>query len=573
MTMEGTLIPTDELFDKLTHGGNITVVVGRRGSGKTAFGFRGVEEARNRQKQAFIVGFPPDAKKFLPGYVEMIDDIKDAPNGAFVMMDEAVLQYNARLWRKGKSIGLLEVIDLARHKDLSVLFLSINTAMLDANILRAIDTLIFKEPSLLQEFMERPFLKKFISKVSGEYAEIPVGDRSAYCYVFDDRFEGMARTELPPFWSDDLSKSWKDYTAISDGETKGIKVIGSASLPLGEAPICFNCQNFVHTDYEAWCNIGQDVGVTECPFFQQKKKPKVWTYKKERAKGKPWHNPPGTQQCDDCTNFCGETEIGMMCEHTSRPVKFIDGNCPYRNPDIEEHRVWRRAMQFYPRFRTQVKGKLVFWDVWLNVAKANGFKILRQEDAGTDVYYFEPEKVEVSLHQTRKRGQEVTKYPMSCRCREWQATRKCQHCNKMAELILKYATDHRISAIDQPFEHFILLPPKDGEERDGEERDRGEQWEITVPCPDCGGTGVVVRGGIPGKCPRCGGTGKILSRPQRELPPEPSPKPSEPSPEPPKKRYRVGDMVKMKGEIYRIIWASEPDAEGNQRLKIELWEG
>jgi hypothetical protein len=549
-------IKPEELFEKLVTGGNIAVVVGRRGSGKTSLGFATVEEARKRNKECFIVGFPEEAKKYLPGYVQIIEELKDAPNGAFVMMDEAVLQYNARMWRQGKHMGLLEIIDLARHKDLSVVFLAINTAMLDPNILRSIDTLIIKEPSLLQEFMERPFLKKFISKVMKEFQNIKPEDRNKYAYLFDDKFEGIVATSLPTFWSDDISKSWKDYASISDTEVKGIKVVGAGSLPVGERPICFNCQFFVHTQHEAWCAKGLDVGVSECPQFAPKKQAKIWSFRKEKKPtNRAWRNPPGTEICERCSNCQGESDVGVMCKHYERPVKFIDGDCKHftRFNPLEEHKLLDEARSYYANFKVRSRGKMVIWNAWKEYSEKHGFKNVAEEEGGTDEYWgggSQPpdENVRTQIHLTQKPRREETLYPMSCNCQKWRTTHICDHANKLAQLILAFA---HANQIPQQGEQW-LRPPGDWKDKWSKHEDstlegqKGEHWDTDYdhggkehksgerehggkgkggegeegegecegqaePCDKCGGTGEVQAPDFPEgytmPCPDCHGTG------------------------------------------------------------------
>jgi len=203
-----------EVFDKILSEGNLTVIAGRRGSGKTGFGFSVLEYAHKQKRPVYIIGFPDKMDDLLPSYVISVSSLSDVPNGSFALLDEAILQYNARQWNTNLSdLSLVVVADLARHKNLSIIFVSVNLAMIDINAVRTINTLILKEPSLLQEHTERAFMKKFLKVVASVFNSIPHKDRPAYSYIFDDRLEGLVKTELPAFWSEELSRSWKDYAS------------------------------------------------------------------------------------------------------------------------------------------------------------------------------------------------------------------------------------------------------------------------------------------------------------------------------------------------------------------------
>ncbi|MBL7206827.1 MAG: hypothetical protein ISS36_04475 [Candidatus Aenigmarchaeota archaeon] len=84
-----------------------------------------------------------------------------------------------------------------------------NSGMIELNVLRLADTLILKEPSLLQSKFERKALKDMYDKIGPLFANIPVRER--HFYVWDDDLEGMLSFDLPNFWSEGISKSFKDF--------------------------------------------------------------------------------------------------------------------------------------------------------------------------------------------------------------------------------------------------------------------------------------------------------------------------------------------------------------------------
>ncbi|MFH1500511.1 MAG: hypothetical protein ABIE22_01040 [archaeon] len=87
-----------------------------------------------------------------------------------------------------------------------------NSAMIDLNVMRLADTIIFKEPSLLQSRFERKALVDLFKKADENFNKIPKKDnKKKYFYVLDDEFEGLLSSTLPSFWSDKISKSFAKY--------------------------------------------------------------------------------------------------------------------------------------------------------------------------------------------------------------------------------------------------------------------------------------------------------------------------------------------------------------------------
>ena len=109
--------------------------------------------------------------------------------------------------KDNKAIGKL--LAIARHKDLSLILIPQNSAMIDLNVLRLSDTLLIKEPSMLQSRFERKALKDFYDKAVPHFAEKGEAGKKPLVYVFDDDFEGLLNFSLPEFWNESVSKSFR----------------------------------------------------------------------------------------------------------------------------------------------------------------------------------------------------------------------------------------------------------------------------------------------------------------------------------------------------------------------------
>ncbi len=183
----------------------IILIFGKRGSGKSALGFRLLENINSKAKRScYVLGVK---KEFLPHWISSVENIESVANGAAILVDEGAIAFGSRESMNAKNRELGKLMAIARHKDLTLIFITQNTGMLDKNVLKLADTLLIKEGSLLQLEMERPEIKKFYEKATLAFKPLQ-GEKKQYVYVVDSDFEGVISAPLPNFWSSSISKSW-----------------------------------------------------------------------------------------------------------------------------------------------------------------------------------------------------------------------------------------------------------------------------------------------------------------------------------------------------------------------------
>ena len=195
----------ETFLNKLYNQSLIILINGKRGSGKTAFGFYLLELLSQKTKRrCYILGYK---KISLPWFVKKIDEIEEINNNSILLVDEGSLAFSARESMKKGHVELTKIMAIARHKNLTLIVITQSSALVDLNIIRLTDTLIFKEPSLLQTKFERKAIKEMYEKVIPFFEDKKA--KADKCFIWDDEFQGLISFQLPTFWSSKISTSFK----------------------------------------------------------------------------------------------------------------------------------------------------------------------------------------------------------------------------------------------------------------------------------------------------------------------------------------------------------------------------
>lgn len=182
----------------------IVLIFGKRGSGKSALGFRILENIYGKtRRNCCALGIK---KELMPKWIHSIDDVETAPNGAVILVDEGSISFGSRESMNIKNRELSRLLSVARHKNLTIIFITQNTGLIDRNVLKLTDTLFIKEGSLLQLEMERAEIKKMYENAKKEFVKLK-GEKNKYVYIIDSDFIGTIEHSLPSFWSESLSKN------------------------------------------------------------------------------------------------------------------------------------------------------------------------------------------------------------------------------------------------------------------------------------------------------------------------------------------------------------------------------
>ncbi len=182
----------------------IMMIVGGRGSGKTASGFWCAEQIKDT-RQVYYSG---EETGGLPDWIKVTDDPVNTPTGSFILTDEVGIQYSARgSMFSDKSRWLSQQLMTLRHDNKTIAFMTQNTRLSDVNIYRLADVFIYKKPSSMQMSTDR------MSSNKRDYIQDLINtmmprQKKETLYVSGNRIMKFNQP-LPTFWSDKLSKSWE----------------------------------------------------------------------------------------------------------------------------------------------------------------------------------------------------------------------------------------------------------------------------------------------------------------------------------------------------------------------------
>ncbi len=187
---------------------SIGIILGARGSGKSVLGMRLLENAGSKGRKTAAVGFNESS---LPSCIKVVSptDLNAVENGSFLLVDEGGISFSSRNSMSEANKFLSSLLFISRHKDLSVLFISQNSANLEVNTLRQADYLLLKKPSLLQQDFERKKINEIYDKARAGFQKHSDLGKNVF-FVYSDAFSGFASNVLPSFWSEKASKAFAE---------------------------------------------------------------------------------------------------------------------------------------------------------------------------------------------------------------------------------------------------------------------------------------------------------------------------------------------------------------------------
>lgn len=237
-------IAKDHKWLKIIPHPSVVIIIGRRGSGKSALAYWLLELYRYRAL-SFVLGMPQQVRKLLPEWLGIINDPNDAPQGSTLLVDEAYLRFSARESQKLSNREISRIVNLSRQKRLTLIFVTQQASYIDKNLASALDVLVIKEPAPLQTKFERHEINEIV-RTAAEKFRVVSGDRRVWSLVYSQaaNFFDMLPNSLPSFWNDRLSRVYASSGTLSETKPAGkttkkekvrrVKQLHSMGIPVSQ---------------------------------------------------------------------------------------------------------------------------------------------------------------------------------------------------------------------------------------------------------------------------------------------------------------------------------------------------
>lgn len=196
---------------------SVILILGKRGSGKSALGYWLLELFRY-WLTPYVLGIPKQAQKLLPDWIGIAQKLDEIPENSIVLIDEAYLSYHSRESLKIQNMEMSRLVNLSRQRNQTLIFVTQEARQIDKNIASQANVVIFKEPTMLQPRFDRAELNDIAKRAKLAFVNLS-GDKRSWAYVYspDADFMDLVENALATFWSDKLSHAFASGEPLSDG--------------------------------------------------------------------------------------------------------------------------------------------------------------------------------------------------------------------------------------------------------------------------------------------------------------------------------------------------------------------
>lgn len=232
--MKGDEQPKD-VWLELIRPASVSLILGNTGTGKSGLGYCLLDKlSKAHSLLPIAVNLPREKRYLLPeNYaVKSLEELKHTQD-AVALIDEGTTMLPAgerKLEEMVKSFAAL-----SRQRNQIIIFIFHASSDVGGRILRGVGAILLKEPSLrqIQYGSKDVFCRAILTEAKERFKSLAdMGeDTRKYTYVDCEKpqFRGMAKNDLPGYWTEDLSKAWADTT---ESHTLALDILSIPGTPL-----------------------------------------------------------------------------------------------------------------------------------------------------------------------------------------------------------------------------------------------------------------------------------------------------------------------------------------------------
>jgi|GEM_PF-3342144 len=208
---------------------SVSIILGARGQGKTAFGLRVLQLASEQGIKSYMMGLPEQKWELLPGYVTPVINPGGIPDNSALFIDEAYISLFAREFTGSFHKFMAKLIGLTRQRNQLFLFSSHLGRKLDVSCLYDVDNLVLRKPSFLHTKFERQEIRSVIEEGKQFFDNLD-GDPRRHAYIISERGPIHVEVKLPEGWSEPLSNAFSAVLLVEHDANKKEKKRGALRM-------------------------------------------------------------------------------------------------------------------------------------------------------------------------------------------------------------------------------------------------------------------------------------------------------------------------------------------------------
>ena len=194
----------------------VSLILGSKGAGKSGNGYYLVDKlSKAHSLLPIIVNLPREKQNLLPNdyVIKTLEELKHTQD-AVALIDEGTTMLPAGQRKLEELVKSFVALSRQRHQ--IIIFIFHSSSDVGSRILRGVDAILIKEPSLrqIQYGSKDAFCRTLLTEAKERFKSLTdMGeDTRKYTYVDCEKppYRGMVKNALPEYWSEELSEAWAD---------------------------------------------------------------------------------------------------------------------------------------------------------------------------------------------------------------------------------------------------------------------------------------------------------------------------------------------------------------------------
>lgn len=210
----------------------VAIIMGDIRSGKTGVAHEIAYEYHKRRNIPAVLHLPSlnevkrkKIQKLVPPWMIVCTKRSQWPQKSVVIYDEAARSAHSRRSQSGDAMELDDLLSIAGQREQLILFISHYSRKLDLNVCTGVHRIIWKRPTFAHQLWERDEMADFTGRAYDFFREIrgELAQRKAVLILDMDNFGfHQCTNKLPPWWSDELSRVFRDMNGNNETMRGGI---------------------------------------------------------------------------------------------------------------------------------------------------------------------------------------------------------------------------------------------------------------------------------------------------------------------------------------------------------------